>query len=906
MKKIQGLFRLCAVVLAICIGFTGVATNQAIKVYASEDSGDGDDILDGFDLDGESELTPEQSSIPETKPESEPEPDPFDYNLASYTPSINFGTYDYGDIIYAKQFSIVNVGVNRFPLTYDEMDPYTAFDIGRISDDEYMDPNESILYSVSPREDLEPGTYQARYTFYSANDIRRHHTTTVDVSVTIVKGRPYVFEVEVIPGAATIPVGKSYDFDVYVSGINDYDMSVTWSLTGNQSAGTTVDADGRVSVGVNETASTFVVVATSRQDPSKIGRGIVTVTSVDHVVSVKADPAEGGAVAGGGAVRNGGSCSISASPNNNYMFMGWYENDNYISGSGQTTLDNITSDRNLVARFKRQTCYIRTGVNVADGGSITGSQSVVYGGKVTITARANNGYSFGGFVEDNRVISTASSIELNNITSDRYIVAVFNRDTCSVNASVSPSDTGKVEGAGTYNKGSKVELKTRAYDGYEFVGWSVNGQIVSRDDRYVINSINSDVNLVANFMKKNATTYKIVSGITNAGGAITPSGDYVVAEGGSVTYNIMAQNGYKIASVIIDGKNIGAVSSYTFNNVRGGHTITVGFDKLPEEPVKKATTSTAPKEAAKSDNTSNTGAKGDNSKKKTDYNNTTAIEGALPEQTIITEVPKEAEALEEEQYAEDVYIESAESEPVKEEYTVKNVMARHDLDEQTLRILISDDAVLPMLREAFEDGTLRITVNNSYAADKQETAVQLYHSQPSLLNFEDVIAETLTEEEKFAVLTGTPVSFNIDITENTDTVDENTKRMMQTKVGYRPVSYFDFLILKTSGGITSVIDTTSAELEVVVPIPEQYRKEGRRFYIIRNHNGVVDILEDIGNDPTTITFKTDRFSEYAIAYEAINVNKLVLRVVIIAITSLLLAVICSVNLIKYKRRARKH
>ena len=45
----------------------------------------------------------------------------------------------------------------------------------------------------------------------------------------------------------------------------------------------------------------------------------------------------------------------------------------------------------------------------------------------------------------------------------------------------------------------------------------------------------------------------------NAGGSIVPSGDYVVAEGSSVTYNIVPQADYKITSVIVDGKNIGAV-----------------------------------------------------------------------------------------------------------------------------------------------------------------------------------------------------------------------------------------------------------------------------------------------------------------------------------------------------------
>ena len=156
-----------------------------------------------------------------------------------------------------------------------------------------------------------------------------------------------------------------------------------------------------------------------------------------------------------------------------------------------------------------------------------------------------------------------------------------------------------------------------------------------------------------------------------------------------------------------------------------------------------------------------------------------------------------------------------------------------------------------------------------------------------------------------AVLTGTPVSFNIDITENTNTIDDGTKKLMQKKVGYKPVSYFDFIIMKTSGGTTTVIDNTAAELEVVVPIPEKFRKEGRKFFVIRNHNGEIDVLDDIGNDPNTVTFRTDRFSEYAIAYEAVNVNKLILRIVIVSFVSLILAIICFANLVKYKRRERR-
>ena len=889
--------KVCAALLAGCIVLSSITAVQIGKVYAEENQ----DVEDNYEENHEEDVTPEVILQSEPEPAPEPpayEPDPFDYNLICYTPSISFGTVYAGDTVPAKQFSIVNVGQTSFPLTWEEVDPNTAFDIGYISPDLNMDPNETVTFSISTYEGIKPGSYVASYIFFSANDIRRHHTARVDVTVTVKDVTPFITSVDVMPGSVTIPAGKSYQFDASVSGGNGYDPSVTWSIYGNQSADTTIDGNGKLTVALGEPSSSLAVMATSKQDPSFSDRALVSIASVDYIVSVKADPVEGGAIAGGGAVRAGGSCTVSASPNNNYVFKGWYEGGNIISNSGSFTVSNIVGDRTLVAKFERNACYIRTNVNDTNGGTVTGSGSVAYGGKYTITAKANSGYSFAGFVENNKTISTASSIELNNITSDRTITAVFNREKCNVNITVNPQDTGKVEGAGKYNKNSKVEVKARAYDGYEFAGWSINGQVVSKDEKYTIDKIKNDVNIVANFMKKNATTYKLTSGIANAGGSIVPSGDLVVAEGSSVTYNIMPQADYNITAVMVDGKNIGAASSYTFNNIRGGHTITASFEKKPAPaPASNQKASGNSKQAATP--------KKNEAPKQTEYNGATAADGAVPEQQVVdVTVPEKEDELDGEEYEDDVYTEATEIADSEVPLAAGSVMARHDLDEDTLRILINDDAVLPMLREAFEDGTLQITVNNSYAQDKQETAVALYYQQPTLINFEDVIAETLTADEKYAVLTGTPVAFNIDISENSAFVDANVKEQMQKKVGYKPVTYFDFLIMKSVGGETTVINKTASELEVVVPIPEQYRKAGRKFFIIRNHNGAVDVLEDIGDDPDTITFRTDRFSEYAIAYEAINVNKLILRFGIIAFVSLILAVICFANLVKYKRSAR--
>ncbi len=850
-----------------------------------------DDELENSDPDMNSIITPEQAEEPIPH-----ETDPFDYNLICYTPNIDFGKIYQGDVAKQKQFTITNTGVNAFPLTWDTYDPNTAFIVeGPLNYN--LEPGDCANFQVYPGRSLAPGTYKASLIFYSANDIRQHHTTQVNFTVVVENATPYISNITITPGNISVPIGKSYQFSANVTGGNNYNSAVTWSLIGNKSTGTTI-ADGRLNISSDESASTITVIATSNQDPSKSDAATVSLTSVDHVISISVDPVGSGATAGAGAVHNGCNTGITASPNNNYRFIGWYENGNIISTDKQYTLINVTNDHNLIAKFERMTCYVKTNVNNTDGGTVTGSSSVNYNGNYTITAKAKTGYYFEAFVENNHILSTSSSLQLNNIISDRNITAIFKKNKYTVNVSVNPSDTGKYEGAGNYEKDSTVRLRASAYDGYVFTGWTINGQIVSKDTTYEINRINNDINIVANFMKKEAKTYKLTSGIANEGGAIVPSGDYTAPEGSSVTYNIVPQANYKITAVTVDGKNIGAVSSYTFNNIKGTHTIKAAFKPIPI-PQKTITNNGSTNKTANQKKTKTTPAP-------VEYNNDTATKGAIPEQNIVeSAIPEEVENLEGEEYAEDTYSVAETQEPVNTEVENIGVISKYNLDEEMIKQLIHDKAANPILREAFNEGYLQITVNNSYATDTQETAVALYYKDPTLLNFEDIIAETLSEEEQLSVIKGSPIAFNVDITDNTNTLDDNTKSQMQKAIGYKPICYFDFQIMKTADGTSSIISTTNSELEVKIPIPETYQKEGRKYYIIREHEGNVEILEDIGNDPASITFKTDKFSEYAIAYETVNINHLILQLALIALISLFIALICFIALIHYKRKQRR-
>ena len=74
-------------------------------------------------------------------------------------------------------------------------------------------------------------------------------------------------------------------------------------------------------------------------------------------------------------------------------------------------------------------------------------------------------------------------------------------------------------------------------------------------------------------------SYYTIKATAGSGGSISPSGDVSVREGGDQTFTITPDKGYAVANVKIDGKRIGAVKSYTFENVRRTHTIEVIFVK---------------------------------------------------------------------------------------------------------------------------------------------------------------------------------------------------------------------------------------------------------------------------------------------------------------------------------------
>ena len=149
---------------------------------------------------------------------------------------------------------------------------------------------------------------------------------------------------------------------------------------------------------------------------------------------------------------------------------------------------------------------------------------------------------------------------------------------------------GTVEGnPNTYTIETKAfTLKKPTKSGYTFTGWSGTGLDGENNMTVTIPTGSTGNRIYTAHWRYNGSghsySYYTIKATAGAGGSISPSGNVSVREGRDRTFTITPDKGYAISNVKIDGKSIGAVKSYTFENVKKSHTIEVVFMKANGNP----------------------------------------------------------------------------------------------------------------------------------------------------------------------------------------------------------------------------------------------------------------------------------------------------------------------------------
>ena len=151
------------------------------------------------------------------------------------------------------------------------------------------------------------------------------------------------------------------------------------------------------------------------------GQSVRAVRNIFHV-TVSSNPAEGGSIEGAGTYDNGSTCTLTAEANEGYSFMYWTENGNQVS-TNATYSFTVTSDRSLVAHFTLP-LNITVATNPTEGGVATGDGDYAYSTTCTLTAEANQGYSFVKWTKNGNDVSYVSPYSF-TVTEEANYVAHF-------------------------------------------------------------------------------------------------------------------------------------------------------------------------------------------------------------------------------------------------------------------------------------------------------------------------------------------------------------------------------------------------------------------------------------------------------------------------------------------------
>ncbi len=165
-----------------------------------------------------------------------------------------------------------------------------------------------------------------------------------------------------------------------------------------------------------------------------------------------------------------------------------------------------------------------------------------------------------------------------------------------------------------------------------------------------------------------------------------------------------------------------------------------------------------------------------------------------------------------------------------------------------------------------------------YGAPKPNEKVEVAEGTPAV-QAKLPVDTLLTETEKTQIAQGVTVEVALTVRNADDlvTAEEQaavTAVVEQAATETKVALYLDIDLTKTVGDAEAAAITETAEMvTIVIEIPQELRGADRKFSVIRVHEGEATELEDLDQDPNTVTIQTDRFSTYALVYAAQQVQQ---------------------------------
>ena len=270
---------------------------------------------------------------------------------------------------------------------------------------------------------------------------------------------------------------------------------------------------------------------------------------------------------------SGAAVQLTATPSEGYVFTNWTGDINLTE---DPVTMNMDTNKNVTANFVVSTYTINVTENLGGNISPSGLVTVNSGGSQTFTITPNAGYHITDVKVDGVSVGAVMTYTFNNLNASHSIGVSFAINQYTLIATVGPNGTIIPSGAVILDHGGSLTFTMTPNSGYRISDIKVDGGSIGAVATYTFTNVTASHTIEASF----AINQHTITATAGSNGTITPSGSVTVDDGGSWTFTITPNTGYRISDVEVDGGVLGVTRSYTFSNVTSDHTISATFKEI--------------------------------------------------------------------------------------------------------------------------------------------------------------------------------------------------------------------------------------------------------------------------------------------------------------------------------------
>lgn len=244
--------------------------------------------------------------------------------------------------------------------------------------------------------------------------------------------------------------------------------------------------------------------------------------------------------------------------------------------AAQTVTITNTDNQTVTVTLPTSTKYTITAVT----GFANSTATLAPNETVTFTVQPITGLGVG---DHSQMLTISGSDSIS--TSENVALSFEVLDTYTLTINLNGGSGGII--GGEYPAGEVVNIDAGSRSNYRFDGWtSSNGggfaDASSASTTFTMPAADTTITATWSYNGGGGGSsydYYTITASAGTGGSISPSGSVSVREDTDKTFTITPDSGYHISDVLVDGKSVGAVTSYTFEDVQKKHTIEAVFAK---------------------------------------------------------------------------------------------------------------------------------------------------------------------------------------------------------------------------------------------------------------------------------------------------------------------------------------